>query len=99
MVERLAEALDRRLGKGLTGAKILLLGLAYKKNVDDMRESPSLKLIELLEARGATVDYHDPYIPVIPKTREHAELAGRRSVAARARGHSRLRRRADRDRS
>ena len=45
-----------------------------------MRESPSLKLIELLEQRGGTVDYHDPFIPVIAKTREHAELAGRRSV-------------------
>jgi UDP-N-acetyl-D-glucosamine dehydrogenase len=46
-----------------------------------MRESPSLKLIELIEGRGAHVDYFDPYIPVIPMTREHAELAGRRSVA------------------
>jgi UDP-N-acetyl-D-glucosamine dehydrogenase len=79
VVERLAEAIDRRLGKGLSGAKILLVGLAYKKNVDDMRESPSLKLIELAEARGAIVDYHDPHIPVIPPTREHASLAGRRS--------------------
>jgi UDP-N-acetyl-D-glucosamine dehydrogenase len=46
-----------------------------------MRESPSLKLIELLEERGAKVEYHDPFIPVIPKTREHAALAGRKSVA------------------
>jgi UDP-N-acetyl-D-glucosamine dehydrogenase len=80
VVNRVAEALDRRLGKGFAGARILLLGIAYKKNVDDMRESPSLKLIELIEARGATVDYHDTFIPVIPPTREHAELAGRRSV-------------------
>jgi UDP-N-acetyl-D-glucosamine dehydrogenase len=55
------------------------VGLAYKKNVDDMRESPSLKLIELIEERGARVDYYDPFIPVIPVTREHAALAGRRS--------------------
>jgi UDP-N-acetyl-D-glucosamine dehydrogenase len=45
-----------------------------------MRESPSLKLIELLEARGAKVDFHDPFIPVIPPTREHAALTGRRSL-------------------
>ncbi|WP_210485922.1 nucleotide sugar dehydrogenase [Microvirga antarctica] len=79
VVNKLAEAVDRS-GKAFTGSKILLLGIAYKKNVDDMRESPSLKLIELMEGRGAHVDYYDPYIPVIPMTREHAELAGRRSV-------------------
>src|SRR5829696_6694201 len=79
VVERLIEAVDRRVGKGLTGARILILGIAYKKNVDDMRESPSLRLIELIEARGASVDYHDLFIPVIPLTREHAALAGRRS--------------------
>src|SRR5215213_2741678 len=80
VVERLAESLDRRLGKGMAGARVLLLGLAYKKNVDDPRESPSLKLIEIIEARGAHVGYHDPYIPSVPVTREHARLAGRRSV-------------------
>jgi UDP-N-acetyl-D-glucosamine dehydrogenase len=79
VVNKLAEAVDRS-GKAFTGSKILILGIAYKKNVDDMRESPSLKLIELIEARGAHVDYFDPYIPVIPMTREHAELAGRRSI-------------------
>jgi UDP-N-acetyl-D-glucosamine dehydrogenase len=81
VVNRIQEALDRTQGRGLSGANILLLGIAYKKNVDDMRESPSLKLIELLESRGAKVDYHDPFIPVIPMTREHANLAGRKSVA------------------
>jgi UDP-N-acetyl-D-glucosamine dehydrogenase len=80
VVNKLAEAVDKS-GKAFTGSKILMLGIAYKKNVDDMRESPSLKLIELIEARGAHVEYFDPYIPVIPMTREHAELAGRRSVA------------------
>lgn len=79
VVNRVVEAIDRFVGRGVVGARILILGIAYKKNVDDMRESPSLKLIELLEKRGATVDYHDPFIPVIPPTREHAELAGRRS--------------------
>ncbi|MGO4704364.1 nucleotide sugar dehydrogenase [Microvirga sp. 2MCAF38] len=79
VVDRLAEAVDRS-GKAFSGSKILILGVAYKKNVDDMRESPSLKLIELIEARGASVDYHDPHIPALPTTRKHAPLAGRRSV-------------------
>ncbi|MFC4171908.1 nucleotide sugar dehydrogenase [Microvirga sp. GCM10011540] len=80
VVNKLAEAVDKG-GKPFTGSRILLLGVAYKKNVDDMRESPSLKLMELIEARGAQVDYHDPYIPEIPRTRKHADLMGRRSVA------------------
>jgi UDP-N-acetyl-D-glucosamine dehydrogenase len=80
VVDRLIESLDRRLGKAMTGSRVLLLGLAYKRNVDDLRESPSLKLIEMIEGRGARVDYHDPFIPVVPMTREHANLAGRRSV-------------------
>ena len=80
VVDMLVEALSRKRQKSLTGARVLLLGMAYKKNVDDMRESPSLRILEMLEARGAAVDYFDTYIPVIPKTREHAALAGRRSV-------------------
>lgn len=79
VVDRLAEALDRHSQKGLNGSRVLLVGVAYKKNIDDMRESPSLKLIELLERRGASVDYHDPYVHVIPTTRAHPELSGRRS--------------------
>jgi UDP-N-acetyl-D-glucosamine dehydrogenase len=78
VISRVAEALNEH-GKPLRGSKILLLGLAYKANVDDIRESPSLVLIERLEAKGAKVDYNDPYIPEIPVTREHAALAGRRS--------------------
>ncbi|WP_102961391.1 nucleotide sugar dehydrogenase [Mangrovicella endophytica] len=80
VVDRLAEALDRRFRRGLNGSRILLLGLAYKKNVDDTRESASLRLIELLEERGASVDFHDPHVAAIPPTREHAALTGRRSV-------------------
>ncbi|WP_370644982.1 nucleotide sugar dehydrogenase [Microvirga sp. ACRRW] len=79
VVERLVEAVDRS-GRPFSGSRILMLGAAYKKNVDDMRESPSLKLIELIEARGASVDYHDPHIPELPPTRKHGPLAGRRSV-------------------
>ena len=81
VVERLGEALDRQAGRGLAGADVLVVGLAYKKNVDDTRESPALRLIELIEARGARAAYHDPLIPVLPPTREHAALAGRRSIA------------------
>jgi UDP-N-acetyl-D-glucosamine dehydrogenase len=67
-------------GKPVKGARILILGLAYKSNVDDDRESPTYRLMEKLEEAGAIVDYNDPYIPVIHKTREHAKYAGRRSV-------------------
>jgi len=81
VVERLAEALDRRQQRGLSGSRILILGLAYKKNVEDIRESPALRLIEMLEARGARVDFYDPYVAEIPATREHPALQGRRSIA------------------
>ena len=67
-------------GKALKGSRVLVLGIAYKANIDDMRESPSLELIELLEAKGATVAFNDPHIAVIPPTREHAEFTGRKSV-------------------
>ncbi|WP_108260740.1 nucleotide sugar dehydrogenase [Mangrovicoccus ximenensis] len=80
VVNRMALAMDQRLNKGLNGARILVLGAAYKKNVDDMRESSALKIMVLLEARGAVVDYHDPHVPGIPRTREHPQLAGRSSV-------------------
>lgn len=81
VVSRLEDALTAQ-GKVLAGADILLMGIAYKKNVDDMRESPALVLLELLEAAGANVVFHDPHVPVIPMTREHAALAGRASVEA-----------------
>ncbi|MGE0283869.1 MAG: UDP binding domain-containing protein, partial [Rhizobiaceae bacterium] len=71
---------DKRFGRGVNGARILLLGLAYKKDVDDTRESPALRLIELLEERGARVDYHDPHVANIPPTRHYGPIAGRASV-------------------
>jgi len=80
VVNKLSEGLSDRLEKAVKGSKILLVGLAYKKNVDDMRESPSLHLIEMLEARGATVDYYDPYIPVVPFDPDHASFEGRKST-------------------
>ena len=78
VVNRVAEALNDN-GKSVKGSRILVVGLAYKANVDDMRESPSLVLIEKLETKGAKVDYNDPYVPVIPHTREHDHLSGRES--------------------
>lgn len=81
VVNKLIEALDRQSGRGLNGARILIIGLAYKKNIEDTRGSPALKLIELIERRGATTDYHDPFVAQIPRTREHAALQGRKSVA------------------
>jgi len=81
VVEALAAALDVQAKRGLNGARILILGIAYKKNVDDMRESPALALWELLRARGAEVGYHDPLVPVVPRTREHGALAGLSSSA------------------
>lgn len=81
VVDGLVEAMSRHSGKPLSGSTVLILGIAYKKNIDDLRESPALKLIEILEKRGAATLYHDPHIPVVPRTAEHPEFAGRRSVA------------------
>ena len=81
VVSRIVDELNARTGRGLNGARLLVMGLAYKKNIDDTRESPSFRLIELLEKQGAVCDVHDPFVPTIPSTREHPNLAGRRSVA------------------
>lgn len=81
VVDRLALELDRRTGRGLRGAKILILGVAYKKNVDDTRESPAFRLMELIERRGATTAFHDPHVARIPKLREHPNFSGRQGVA------------------
>ncbi|MEP7457167.1 nucleotide sugar dehydrogenase [Phyllobacterium sp. SB3] len=81
VVNRVADALDKRAGKSLSSSTVLIIGLSYKKNIDDLRESPSLKLFELLESRGAIVEYHDSYFPIIPITREHADLAAKTSVS------------------
>ena len=80
VVSKVMHALNDQ-SKSLKGARILLLGLAYKANVDDDRESPSYRLIEKLEELGATVSYNDPYIPVIRPSREYTRYAGRKSVA------------------
>ncbi len=70
VVTKLMHGLNEH-GKALKNAKVLVLGIAYKKNVDDMRESPSVEIMELLEEKGAKVAYSDPHVPVFPKMREH----------------------------
>src|ERR1051325_10046025 len=79
VVPRVADALNARK-KSVNGSRVLLLGLAYKADVDDERNSPSYVLMDLLEQRGASVAYYDPYVPVIKPTREHSQFAGRRSL-------------------
>jgi UDP-N-acetyl-D-glucosamine dehydrogenase len=81
VVEHVAEALSTARAKAINGARILVVGLAYKKNVDDMRESPSLHVIRMLRERGADVAYYDPHIPVAPDMAEHPEVAGMASLA------------------
>jgi UDP-N-acetyl-D-glucosamine dehydrogenase len=80
VVNRVAEALNAQR-KAVNGSRVLVLGLAYKPNVDDDRESPSYVLMDLLKRRGAEVAYHDPHVPVIRPSREHSHWAGARSVA------------------
>ena len=79
VIGKLTAALNDR-GKPVNGSRILLLGIAYKKNVEDNRESPAFEFLERLCGQGAQVDFHDPYVPEIPHTRQHSALAGRRSV-------------------
>jgi UDP-N-acetyl-D-glucosamine dehydrogenase len=79
VVNRVSEALNSRR-KPVNGSKVLVVGLAYKPNVDDDRESPSYHLLELLQHRGAQVSYYDPHVPVIRPSREHSRWAGTRSV-------------------
>ena len=70
VVNKVTNALNDR-GRSIKGSKILVLGITYKKNVDDMRESPSVKLMEILRSKGAELAYSDPHVPVFPKMREH----------------------------
>jgi len=70
VVGKIADALNQR-GKPIRGSRILMLGIAYKKNVDDMRESPAVALMEILRAKGADISYADPHVPIFPRMREH----------------------------
>jgi UDP-N-acetyl-D-glucosamine dehydrogenase len=79
VINRTAEALNTKR-KAVNGSRVLVLGLAYKANVDDDRESPSYHLLDLLKRRGASVSYYDPHVPVIRPSREHSAWAGTKSV-------------------
>jgi UDP-N-acetyl-D-glucosamine dehydrogenase len=79
VVHRVADVLNAQQ-KPINGSKIVILGLAYKPNVDDDRESPSYVLMDLLSERGAQLEYYDPYVPVIKPSREHSHWAGKRSL-------------------
>ncbi|MEX2463157.1 MAG: nucleotide sugar dehydrogenase [Balneolaceae bacterium] len=79
VVEKTVEALNSHK-KSINGSKILLIGLAYKPDVDDDRESPTYKLMDYFTEMGAEISYYDPFIPVIKKSREHAHWAGERSI-------------------
>jgi len=79
VVEKILSSLNRA-GKKISTCRILLLGLAYKKNVDDERESVTYKITDLLQQQGAHVDYNDPFIPEIKQTREYEKLKGKKSV-------------------
>jgi UDP-N-acetyl-D-glucosamine dehydrogenase len=70
VISKSIEALNKK-NKPIKNSKVLILGASYKKNIDDMRESPSLKLIELFREKGADVFYHDPFFPKLPKTRKY----------------------------
>lgn len=70
VINKISDALNDR-GKSIKGSRILVLGISYKKNVDDMRESPSVRLMEMLREKGALISYSDPHVPVFPKMREH----------------------------
>ena len=79
VISKVTDALNDQ-GKALKDSKVLVLGLAYKANVDDCRESPSFVLMEKMEAKGAIVDYNDPFVSVVPPTREHSHFTGKQSV-------------------
>ncbi len=85
VVSRLVSALNDD-HKCLNGAKILVLGAAYKKNVSDMRESPAVEIMELLQAGGAVVEYHDPHVPTLPKMRRREISLSSSSLSARPEG-------------
>ncbi len=81
VIEKLREELDLRFGTGLRGTKILVVGMAYKKNIDDVRESPAMVIFELLQKKQAIVDYFDAHVPEIPATEEHPQLQGLKSIS------------------
>ncbi|WP_455230224.1 nucleotide sugar dehydrogenase [Geopseudomonas aromaticivorans] len=87
VVQKVADALNERC-KSIKGSRILILGLAYKKNIDDTRESPAVEIMSLLEAKGAQIDYSDPHVPSFPRKRDyHFELSSVPLSPERIRGY------------
>jgi UDP-N-acetyl-D-glucosamine dehydrogenase len=80
VIQRTLEEMNERK-MVMNGSKILIVGVAYKKNVDDLRESPSFMLWKLLEEKGAKIEYYDPFCPLVPRTREYPQYAGKKSVS------------------
>jgi UDP-N-acetyl-D-glucosamine dehydrogenase len=80
-IDAVEASLLKRLNKAIKGARVLVVGMAYKNDIDDMRESPSIHLIEILRARGAIVEYYDPFVPATGESRDHPEVANMTSVA------------------
>ncbi len=86
VAEKTMHAMNKIHKRGLNGSKILICGIAYKKNVNDQRETPAFPLIKILEEQGAQVDFHDPYIPEVLPNRHFPEISGRKSVPLTAEG-------------
>ncbi len=81
VINKLIKGMSDHFQKSISGSRVLVIGIAYKKDIDDMRESPSLVLIESLQSKGASVDYHDEFLPEIPHSRDHTSLTGLKSVS------------------
>ena len=84
VIGRLRDVLDRQRGRAISGSKILIVGIAYKKNVPDMRESPSMRIMELLHQMGASVEFLDPLVPEVPKMRDYPQFLGKAAIAPEA---------------
>jgi len=82
VIGRMRDVIDTVHGKGLRGSRVLIVGIAYKKNVSDMRESPSMRIMELLHEVGVEVDFLDPLVPVVPKMRAYPQFLNKASIAA-----------------
>jgi UDP-N-acetyl-D-glucosamine dehydrogenase len=86
VVQKLLLALNG-IKKSINGSRIVIIGMAYKKNVDDDRESPSFKIMDILTQQGAIVDYNDPYIPVLGEKREYPQFVGKKGVSLKNLSH------------
>lgn len=80
VINQLTRSLDQVLGKAISKSRILIIGMAYKKNIDDCRESPGLRILNTLKNMAATVHYYDPYIRSLPETRDYPQLFGLESI-------------------